>query len=349
MIHLDGSQGEGGGQILRTALALSALTGQPFDVVNIRRGRDRPGLRPQHLEAVRAVARLCAAGVEGAVENSTEMRFDPGPVAPGSYRFEIRTAGSACLVLQTVYLPLSFAGAESTVEIRGGTHVPWSPCYHYLERQWAPWLGRLGFAVRPSLTRCGFYPAGGGEIQAQIAPAAPVAGVRIAERGKLQQLDILSVACNLPRDIAQRQARRAVERLAGLGAVPRVEMPELPAQGKGTFVVATAQYEHGGACTSALGAIGKPAEKVAEEAACAICDFARTEAMMDEHLADQILLPLALTPGECSFTTACVTGHLLTNAQIIRHFLPVDIRIEGTPGAPGAVIVRGVAPSAARW
>lgn len=344
MIRIDGAQGEGGGQILRTALALSAVTGKPFEVVNIRANRPKPGLRPQHLEAVRAAARVCSAHVEGAAENSSQLRFAPGPVQPGRFRFEIRTAGSAPLVLQTVYLPLCLAAAESVVEIRGGTHVPFSPCYHYLERQWAPWIGRLGFALEPRLLRCGFYPAGGGEMQARIRPAELLAGFRLTDRGALKDLRILSAACNLPAHIAERQARRAHERLARLDLDPIHETPEIPAEGKGTFCVLTARFERGAACYAALGAIGKPAEKVGNEAGRVIADFIRSEATVDEYLADQLLLPAACVPGETEYLTPCVTGHLLTNAGIIRLFLPADIRIEGDQGAPGRVVVKGVDP-----
>lgn len=344
MIRIDGSQGEGGGQILRTALALSAVTGRPFEVLNIRANRPKPGLRPQHLEGVRAAARICSAQVEGAAENSSQLRFQPGPLSHGRFRFEIRTAGSAPLVLQTVYLPLCLAAGESTVEIRGGTHVPFSPCYHYLERQWAPWIGRLGFIVEPRLLRCGFYPVGGGEMQARIRPVELLAGLRLTDRGALKELRILSAACNLPTHIAERQARRAHERLARLDLDPISDTPEIASEGKGTFCVVTARFERGAACYAALGAMGKPAEKVGDEAGRAMADFIRSEAAVDEYLADQLLLPAACVPGETEYLTPCVTGHLLTNADIIRHFLPADIRIEGEPGAPGRVVVRGLDP-----
>ena len=347
MIRLDGSLGEGGGQILRTALSLSTVTGLPFEIVNIRSNRPKPGLRPQHLEGVRAAARVSAATVEGAAENSMALHFAPGRVQPGRYRFEIHTAGSACLLLQTVYLPLALCGGESRVEIRGGTHVPWSPCYHYLERQWSPALARLGIAVHLDLKRAGFYPEGGGEMQARIEPATALRGMRNTQRGELTRLIILSAACNLPEHIAQRQAKRVLERLARAQVEPLVETPRIPAHGKGSFVVLTAQYEVGQGCYSALGAIGKPVEKVADEAAKPLLSFMAGEAVMDEHLADQIILPLSVIPEESEFATACVTGHLLTNAEVIRQFIPAEIRIEGEQGKPGLVRVRGCKPGAA--
>ena len=341
MIQLDGSMGEGGGQILRTALALSAATGQPFEIVNIRRSRPKPGLRPQHLEAVKASARICGARFEGAAENSATLRFAPGPVQPGRYRFEIRTAGSACLLLQAAYLPLAFAGGESRLEIRGGTHVPWSPCYDYLERQWARWLARLGIRVGLELKRAGFYPQGGGEVQARIEPVAALCALRCADRGELRDLSVRSVACNLPEQVAERQRKRALSRLEEYGIEPRVESPDVPAQGKGSFVVLTAECERGAGCYSALGAIGKPSEKVADEAAKSLAAYVRSGAVMDEYLADQILLPLSVIPGESEYTTPCITEHLTTNAEVIRRFVSARIRIEGEAGKPGRVLVTG--------
>ena len=342
MIRLDGSLGEGGGQILRTALALSTITGQPFEMINIRSRRPRPGLRPQHLEAVKAAARIASAEVAGAVENSSELRFEPGPVTTGRFRFEIRTAGSSSLVLQTITLPLALAGGGSRVEIRGGTHVAWSPCYHYLERQWAPALERLGIRVRLELKRAGFYPEGGGEIQAQIDAPGALTGMRCTERGRLTQLTLLSAACHLPSHIAERQCKRVLSRIEKMGLEPRVELAEnIPAHGKGSFLILTAQYEKGAACYSALGARGKPAEKVGDEAARPLMRYIEGEAAFDEYLADQILLPLSVIPHESEYTTVCVTDHLLTNAEVIRRFVDAEIRIEGARGEPGRVRVRG--------
>ncbi len=332
--------GEGGGQIVRTALTLSMVSGRAFEVINIRSGRPKPGLRPQHLEAVRACARICSAAVEGAVENSSRLRFEPGPIKPGRYRFEIRTAGSACLVLQTVYLPLALAEAESRVEIRGGTHVPWSPCYHYLERQWTPWLARLGIRVSLTLKRAGFYPEGGGEMQATIQPAEALKGLSCISRGRVERVVGLSVACNLPGHIAERQAQSARERLSNMGLQLDIKTSAVPAHGKGTFIVLQTEGEGGSGCYSAVGARGKPAEKVGREAARALAKYVRSDSAFDEYLADQILLPLALVPAESVYTTACVTNHLLTNAEVMRRFLDARIEIDGIQGEQGRVRVR---------
>src|SRR5262245_6733711 len=166
LIPIDGSAGEGGGQILRTALALSVVTGQGFEMSRVRAGRMRPGLRPQHLAAVRAAGMACGARVGGAFEGSPDVRFEPGPVVPGQFRFEIATAGALTLVLQTVLPALSMAAGRSDVEVTGGTHVPASPSFHYFARHWCAAVAPIGLQVEARLVRAGFYPAGGGEAQA---------------------------------------------------------------------------------------------------------------------------------------------------------------------------------------
>jgi len=341
MIEIDGAAGEGGGQILRTALALSALTGKPFEMFRIRANRPRPGLRPQHLESVKAAARVCSGRVEGAAEESDRLRFIPGSLRPGRHRFEIRTAGSACLLLQTIYLPLAFARGESRVEIRGGTHVPWSPCFDYLRLQWAPWLARAGVSVSLRMKRAGFYPLGGGEMQAEIEPVGAIRPIRCVNRGRLVALKVFSIVANLPDHVADRQAERVCHRLERRGYKVATEFGRVESPGRGSFVAVTATFEDGAACYTALGARGKPAEKVGDEAGRAMEAFLESEAVMDEYLADQILLPLSLAPGESEYTTPAVTGHLTTNADVIRRFLGAEIEIEGEQGEPGRVRVRG--------
>ncbi len=181
MLQIDGSTGEGGGQVLRSALALAILTQQPIHIYQIRAGRKKPGLQPQHLKAVEAAAAVCSGQLKGAALNNREVFFEPGPVHAGRYRFDIGTAGAVTLVLQTVFLPLALADDSSNVTITGGTHVPHSPCYHYLQSQWLPTLETLGFWARLSMEQAGFYPHGGGVIQAHIRPVKeihPLAGCR---------------------------------------------------------------------------------------------------------------------------------------------------------------------------
>ncbi len=277
LVRIDGSEGEGGGQVLRTALALSMVTGRPFEMANVRARRDKPGLRPQHLACVKAAARVCSATVEGAVLGSRALQFAPGPVRSGTYDFEIKTAGSTSLVLHTLYLPLALAPSRSVVTITGGTHVPFSPSFHYLLHQWAPLMRRIGIDVELTLSRAGYYPEGGGEVRAKILPSPSLRPLTLDPRGKLERLEGVSAVGNLPRSIADRQRNQALARLDEAGLAAGIEVREVPSAGKGTFLLLLSTYEGGGrACHDALGALGKRAEKVADEACDALLGFLRT-------------------------------------------------------------------------
>lgn len=337
MLTIDGSLGEGGGQVLRTALTLSTLTGTPLRLINIRARRPKPGLQPQHLAAVRAAAAICAGQVRGAELGSTELEFRPGSVKAGRYRFAIETAGSACLVLQNVALPLALAEGTSTVTVRGGTHVPWSPSYHYLERQWLPHVQAMGLHIRLSLHAAGFYPRGGGEMLASIRGTREFLPLERSRRGELLRIRGLSGVANLDLDIARRQKLQALRRLEPACRDSKIEILDLPSPVKGTFVLLWSEFSSGQAACGALGAPGKRAERVADEAADELLACLDSGAAMDAHLADQLLLPLALAQGESMISTARITSHLLTNAQIIRLFLPVRIESEGEEGQPGKV------------
>ncbi len=345
LVRIDGSEGEGGGQMLRTALALSMVTGRPFEMVNIRAKRERPGLRAQHLAGVKAAARICSANVEGANIGSQSLRFEPGAVRPGTYEFDIKTAGSTSLVLHTVYLPLALAPNRSVVTIRGGTHVPFSPSFHFLMHQWAVLMRRLGIDAELTLRRAGYFPEGGGEVRAKLHPLAVRPSGRIlplslGPRGRLERLEGISAVSGLPRSIAERQRNQALSRLDAAGLAAGIELLDLPSPGKGTFLLLLSTYEGGGrACYDALGALGKRAEKVADEACDALLRFLGTQGAVDEHSADQLLLPLALAAGTSRFHVPTVTSHLLTNAAVIQRFVPASIHIEGAPGGEGVVTV----------
>ena len=341
-IEVDGAMGEGGGQVLRSALSLSLLTGQSFRLSRIRANRDRPGLRPQHLAAVQAAARVAGAEVRGDRVGSEEIAFAPGPVRPGDYFFDIGTAGATSLVLQTLLLPLALAPGTSSVTIRGGTHVPWSPCFHYLDWQWRPLLARIGVPFDLTMTMAGFYPQGGGELQAQIPGGARPRPLKLTERGPVRSIRGLSAVGNLPREIAERQRRQALRRLQNLlpDMEPEVVVEELPAASRGTVLLLLAECEPGRACCFALGARGKRAERVADEAVDALAAFLRSDGAVDPWLADQLLLPLALADGPSELRTSEVTAHLLTNAEVIRLFLPVEIGVDGPLGGPATVQVR---------
>ena len=366
LLRIDGSFGEGGGQVLRTSLTLSALTGIPFEIFNIRARRKSPGLRPQHLQAVTALAKICQARLDGAEVGSSTITFRPGTILHGDYRFEIGTAGSASLVLQTLFLPLSRATKPSRVEIIGGTHVPWSPCFHYLTLQWLEYLRRLGLEVAgplptkvagppPTLEmpRAGFYPRGGGSLIANIRPGGVIKPFVLEDRGRLVSVRGISAVGNLPISIAERQKAQAEKRLAQFGsnsrdralALSEIELLEMPAVGKGTMLLLMGEFENSRCCYYGLGEIGKRAEKVADEACDALFEFMQTDGVFDEHLADQIVLPLALARGTSRFITPKITTHLLTNLEVIKKFLPVEAEVTDLREKGGVIKLASRPPS----
>ncbi len=424
MIEVDGSLGEGGGQVLRTALTLSVMTGQPVHISRIRARRPKPGLQPQHLAAVRAAATVSGAAVEGAAIGSQELAFDPGPARPGDYRFDIGTAGSTSLVLQTIFLPLALtpgamlstreqcSGPRVSVESRichaervddskldvatsqrsissehlpssshedqtslpigdasleyrcnelhlvhplsmtggrdscsseitviGGTHVPWSPCFHYLDLQWLPYLRRMGCEATLELLLAGFYPQGNGQVRARITPTPELTPLHLTERGALRGIRGIAAVANLDVSIAERQRSRAIERLQGRHGRLDIELLELPARTRGAFLFLLAEFRHTSACFVGLGAPGKRAEQVADEACLWLEKFLAGTGAVDEYLADQLLLPLAFAAGESRFRTAHVTPHLVTNAEIIRASGAAEIEITKEHGREGNVRV----------
>lgn len=343
-LTIDGSQGEGGGQVLRSALTLSVITGRAIHITNIRSGRTKPGLRPQHLKSVDAAAAVSKAQVDGAALNATALAFSPKAIRSGRYKMDIGTAGSTSLVLQTIFLPLSLASSASSVIITGGTHVPWSPCYHYLEYHWLPYLQQMGFQAKLSLDQAGFYPPGGGRISATIRPALDIEPLNITRRGSLLRITGISAVANLKKSIADRQKRQAMRRLQSLpwgnrSPEIRIKTITLPSPVKGTFLLLLGEFERGRCCYYGLGELGKPAERVADEAVDALLAFMETDGAVDQYLADQLLLPLCLAKGESQIRTSQVTQHLLTNAAILRAFLPARIEIQGNLGASGLVRV----------
>ena len=354
MIEINGSLGEGGGQVLRSSLTLSMLTRLPVHLTHIRARRPKPGLQAQHLAAVRAAATISAAQVEGAALNSQELTFAPGNVRPGDYRFDIGTAGSTSLVLQTIFLPLALARSHcniagaglqtvppalSEITLIGGTHVSWSPCFHYLDLQWLPYLRRMGIDATLELLLAGFYPQGNGQVRARIAPAREIAPLQLPERGALKGIRGISAVANLDMAIAERQRNQALQRLKGRHSKIDIELADLPARTKGTFLLLLAEFRHASACFVGLGALGKRAEQVADEACLWLEKFLAGTGAIDEYLADQLLLPLAFASGESKFRTAQVTPHLLTNAEVIRAFGVAEIEIGREHGKEGNVRV----------
>jgi RNA 3'-terminal phosphate cyclase (ATP) len=325
MIEIDGSMGEGGGQVLRTSLALSAITGQAFRIRRIRAGRERSGLLRQHLTGVRAAAEVCGAEVDGDALGSGELVFRPGPIRPGEYAFAIGTAGSAGLVLQTVLPVLLCASAPSSVAISGGTHNEASPPAQFLERAFLPLVARMGPEIGFALERWGFYPAGGGRYRVTIAPA-PLRPLVLEQRGPVEALELVAAVANLSPRIAHRE-------LATLREALGVEDPragrarEVESDGPGNVVWIEARCAHVTEVFTGFGRRGVPAERVASGAADELRAWRALDVPVGEHLADQLLLPIALARAG-SFRTVPPTLHTRTNAEVIARFLDARFRLE---------------------
>ncbi|MDF5723187.1 MAG: RNA 3'-terminal phosphate cyclase [Rhizonema sp. PD37] len=327
MIQIDGSYGEGGGQILRSSLSLSAITGKPICINSIRAGRKKPGLAAQHLTAVRAAATICNAQIQGDTLSSTSLEFIPGTsVQAGNYTFDVSearegsSAGAIALVLQTILLPLALCSGDSEVTLRGGTHVSHSPSMTYIEQVYLPTLYRMGVRVEVELNAWGWYPRGGGEVNLLINGGSKLSGIDLVERGNLQQVRGLAVVTELPSHIPQRMVSRAENllRKAELKANLQPLRAKGVAPGAGLFI--TAQYENSLAGFGAVGRLGLPAEKVAQIACEELLKFHETGAAVDEHLADQLLLPAALASQKSQYRVADFSQHLTTNAWVIEKF-----------------------------
>lgn len=347
---IDGAYGEGGGQILRTGLALAALLERSVRFTRIRAGRRRPGLAAQHLTAVRAAAALCAAALDGDALNSHELLFVPRRrVSAGHYAFDVAdarqggSAGGTSLVLQTILLPLALAVGRSDVLLQGGTHLTQSPPFDYVRDVWLPALRRLGIRASVAMDAWGWYPIGRGAIRAEIAGAPPQAGglvpLQLQAPGPLLRITGRAVAANLPEHIPRRMAERAAALFTSLGTNVDtcVECVHAACPGAGIFVVA--EYQHARAGFSALGARGKPSELVAEEAAEALLRHHASGAAVDRHLADQLLLPLSLAAGPSCLTVEQVTRHLETNAWVIQQFGAAKIEVQRMTSGTADVVV----------
>jgi len=336
-IEIDGSFGEGGGQILRTSLALSLLTGKAFHMRNVRAGRSRPGLQAQHLMSVKSAAAIGQAALAGATRGSTDLTFHPGAVVPGTYHFAIGTAGATGLVLHTLYLPLALAAGPSDVTIDGGTHVSTSPCFHFLEATWRGYLELLGVHVDVKMRRPGFYPRGGGLLQAHIQPCTQMKGLELPQVERATQVRGISAVAGLPEHIARRQRERAVKELRPLGLAVDIR-EENWQEGPGTVLTLALNTRPVPTLFFALGERGKPAERVAHEAVAQVIRYLDAEPpAVDEHSADQLLLPLALATGPSQLAVANITSHLTTNTAVISNFIDRRIQIEGEEGRPGVI------------
>jgi RNA 3'-terminal phosphate cyclase (ATP) len=336
---LDGSHGEGGGQIVRAALALSVALLRPVALTSIRAGRPRPGLQPQHLAVVRALAAITDAAVSGAALDSTSLSFSPRELREGDYTFDVGaargSAGAVSLLCQALILPLSLARSPSRLTLIGGTHVPWSPPVHYLRDVFFPALHQIGIEASLQLRRWGWYPAGGGAIDVTVAPARATAGFVAVTAPIAPIVTGLSAVSRLPRSIAERQRARAQERLAAAGVACDIGLVEdSAALGPGTLVFLAVR---GRAGFSALGRRGLAAERVADLAVDQLLAYLASGAAVDDHLADQLLPFLAIGAHTSRFTCPTLSRHLETVAWTTRQFVPATIEL--VDGAPACVVI----------
>lgn len=321
---VDGAEGEGGGQVLRTSLTLSMMSGYPVRIRNIRAKRRRPGLMRQHLTAVRAAVAVGRGRVTGAEIGSTDLVFEPGVVTHGDYELPVGTAGSTTLVLQTILYPLLLTPGESTIELSGGTHNPMAPTFDYLEKVLAPHLREMGASFDLTLVSPGFYPAGGGKIIVKIRGASALQRIEILHRGDITGRLARAVVSDLPITIAHRELIIVQRKLDW----PWTEMEKERIEGHGPANVLSLELHHGGGISmfTGFGEKGVASEEIAENTVRDVDDFLPAHAPVDPYLADQLLLPMALAGGG-AYRTAEPTAHTWTNAKLIQRFLPVEIAI----------------------
>lgn len=334
MIVIDGSAGEGGGQILRSSLTLAMVTGKGFRIEKIRARRPKPGLARQHLVAVEAAAAICRADVQGASLGSTELLFQPKEVVPGKYAFDIGTAGSTSLVVQTLLPAMILQPGRWELELVGGTHNPLAPPVEFLQMSYLPLLRQMGAEVELQLHRPGFYPAGGGKVTVRVVGKRQLNSLELLERGPLRRRHAWAVVANLPLHIAEREVD-TLRRLLGLRS-EETAVSSWNARGPGNVVAVELHYENITEVFAGFGERGKPAEKVAEELAQQVQQYLASDAPVGPHLADQILIPLALA-GKGRFRTLPLTSHAETNIATIGYFL--DIRCHVTPEGENACLV----------
>jgi len=336
MIELDGALGEGGGQILRTSLTLAMITGQPFRIRRIRAHRSRPGLMRQHLVAVQAASRICGGQASGAALGSQDLTFIPGPLRGGDYRFDIGSAGSCTLVLQTVLPALLKADTPSTLHLSGGTHNPMAPPLQFLQRAWCPRIAEMGAQVEVTLERFGFYPAGGGEVSATVHPCARLAPRTWMARGAPVAAYAESFTAAIPDRVGQCELDAVGAAMQWQG--DRLRLRSLPPdQGPGNALMLTFEHAHVTEVFTAFGEKKVRAEDVAQRVAARARRYLDSGAAVAEYLGDQLMLPLALSGGG-GFTVDEISLHARTNAQVIELFLPVRFRFERRDGLDACMV-----------
>jgi RNA 3'-terminal phosphate cyclase (ATP) len=325
-VMVDGAQGEGGGQILRTSLSLSVCTQKKVVVERIRARRRKPGLLRQHLTALKAAAKISGARVEGGELGSKKISFAPKKVRAGDYHFKVGSAGSACLVLQAVLPPLLFADGPSTVVVEGGTHNPLAPPFDFLTQSFFSCLRRMGVDVRGRLLRHGFFPAGGGKFEVSISPTKSWRAFESAEKGELLEKEIRILAAHLPQEVAEKEARFLTEKLGwDKEAVKTESIGE--SLGPGNAILVRLRHGEHDSVFSAFGQRGIPAPRVLSPLVKEVQAFLNGRGSICVHLADQLLLPMVLGGGGV-FTTVGLSEHFRTNVDVIGQFVDTKIRTE---------------------
>ena len=334
IITIDGSEGEGGGQILRSSLALSLVTGRPFRMINIRAGRKKPGLLRQHLTAVQAATEVGDAVTDGAEMGSRELVFRPEKLRGGQYRFAIGTAGSTTLVLQTVLPALILAKDPSTLLLEGGTHNPFAPPYDFLANTFLPQLQKFGPQVRTTLLRPGFYPAGGGKLSVEIEPVTKLESFELYERGSDRGRHVVAHVAALAPNVAERALEQVLKRFPWDPSVCKVV--EHPQQfGPGFVLTAEVASEHVIETFTGFGERGVRAGQIGDSVVEQVRDYLASDAPVGEYLADQLLLPLALA-GAGGFSAIRLSRHATTNIEVVQKFLEVRFSVER--GDRGSVV-----------
>jgi RNA 3'-terminal phosphate cyclase (ATP) len=334
LLQIDGSMGEGGGQILRSSLSLSLVTGKGFQIQNIRANRNNPGLRRQHLVAVEAAATIGQAEVQGADVASQSLRFQPTQITPGDYHFNVGTAGSTTLVLQTVLPALLRATGSSALLLEGGTHNPMAPPFEFLDKTFLPIIKAMGPKVNAKLDRHGFYPVGGGKIRVLIDPVPELRRIEILERGEVK-MSARAVVASLPRLIAERELK-VLKRDLRLDSSD-LEVEEIRSPAPGNVAQVEVQSTHVTEVFTGFGEVKVRSEVVAERLVQEVKRYLTANVPVGEHLADQLILPMALAGGG-SFLTMPLSLHALTNIEVLKLFLPIQVHITTTDSE--AVLVR---------
>ena len=353
MLEVPGDLLEGGGQIVRTTLALSALSGKPVTITKIRENRPNPGLQPQHFVAVNALAAICHAETEGVAVGSRQLRFTPHGRAVGRYGFDVGTAGSIPLILQALMPAAAFAPGPLEFELTGGTDVKWSPSIDYLRLIQLPLMQTMGYEATIHVRRRGHYPKGGGQVSAVTHPAVGgLKAVRWLERGELVGINGVSHCVKLPGHVAERQANAAKAKLAEAGFTSNIATETYPPNqdphvAPGSGIILQAKFTSGALLGSdSLGERGKPAEAVGEEAASMLIRELSTGAPVDRHMGDIIIPYLAVAGGESGVRVSEITSHTLTNIKVAEALTGVRFHVEGELRHPATVSVQGIALTA---